>query len=239
MGIDKVLGGLFVACGLIGGSFVLRDAARLFIVRDESIEVRGFAERMVRSDEGIWSVSYLVSSETLPDLHRGVASTQQSLRTFFEREGFSPAEIQFPSVRTNDTQADGSYQSGGKPAPRYSARGVALVSSSKVDALIGASTRTQSLLAEGVVVEGSDVRFFFTGLQAIKPEMLTEATRNAEEAATTLARDAGVSRGRLRTVSQGLFSITAPQSDNEYEAAQSLMKRVRVVTRATYQLDAP
>jgi hypothetical protein len=84
----------------------------------------------------------------------------------------------------------------------------------------------------------------FTGLNSIKPDMITEATRNARAAADRFASDSGSKVGSIRQANQGVFSILAANygSDGErggemFSADRSLTKTVRVVTSVQYYLD--
>jgi hypothetical protein len=85
----------------------------------------------------------------------------------------------------------------------------------------------------------------FTGLNSIKPDMITEATRNARAAADRFALDSGSKVGSIRQANQGIFSILAANSGGdtggndgfEGNADSSLMKTVRVVTSVEYYLE--
>jgi uncharacterized protein len=82
-------------------------------------------------------------------------------------------------------------------------------------------------------------------LESIKPDMITEATRNARAAADRFASDSGSRVGSIRQANQGVFTILpADQSSdigeggkNAYAADSSLMKTVRVVTSVQYYLE--
>ena len=86
------------------------------------------------------------------------------------------------------------------------------VRSSDVDNVQKVSRMTDELLKAGVVIsnrneyEGS-VKFFFTKLNEIKPDMLSEATRNAKAAAVQFTNESNTKLGDLRKATQGLFSI--------------------------------
>ena len=81
-------------------------------------------------------------------------------------------------------------------------------------------------------------------MNAIKPDMITEATRNARAAADRFAIDSGSRVGNIRQATQGIFSISAANSGNvdfeggmPFNGDSSLMKTVRVVTSVEYNLD--
>ncbi len=60
--------------------------------------------------------------------------------------------------------------------------------------------------------------------------MIEEATRNAREVADKFARDSGSRLGRIRTASQGLFTIQDRDNNTQHR------KRVRVVSTVEYYL---
>ena len=49
----------------------------------------------------------------------------------------------------------------------------------------------------------------FNGLNALKPDMITEATKNARASADRFAADSGSQVGSIRSANQGVFSISA------------------------------
>jgi hypothetical protein len=125
------------------------------------------------------------------------------------------------------------------------------VRTTNVDQVAAAVQKTSQLVTRGVVLgagpnygPGSgSVSYFFTGLNAIKPEMITEATRNARSAAERFAADADSRVGTIRQASQGLFSISsADEASGPAEgpggdlSGGSMMKKVRVVTTIDYYL---
>ncbi|CSI43210.1 periplasmic protein [Vibrio cholerae] len=74
------------------------------------------------------------------------------------------------------------------------------------------------------------VEFSFTGLNAIKPDMIEEATKQAREVAQKFAKDSQSTLGKIKTASQGQFSITDRDNNTPY------IKNVRVVTTVEYYL---
>jgi uncharacterized protein len=61
---------------------------------------------------------------------------------------------------------------------------------------------------KGIVLSGNpgqSLAYKFTGLNSIKPDMITEATRNARVAADRFASDSGSKVGAIRQANQGVF----------------------------------
>ena len=235
MNCDRICG-LFLAAGVVGASLVLRDGILGFKKLGNTIEVRGLDERVVKSDRATWQIRYVVSADDIKILYADASNTTTAITEFLSSKGFSKEEIQKTPISISDRTTD-AYGSGNTLAKRFSARGTVLVSTPNVNAVTTGAEATDTLIEKGVVIEGSDIQYFFTDLNIIKPDMLKAASQSATAAAESLARDTGVSLGKIKQISQGLFSITSPYSDQDYTATSSVMKKIRVVTRAEYSID--
>ncbi len=121
---------------------------------------------------------------------------------------------------------------------------------SRVDQVTAAAQKTMQLLQKGIVLNrnpGQGPSYKFTALNSIKPDMITEATRNARTAADRFALDSGSKVGSIRQANQGVFSILPADQGGgdggesggggEFTSDSSLMKIVRVVTSVQYCLD--
>jgi hypothetical protein len=103
-----------------------------------------------------------------------------------------------------------------------------------------AFARQAELLRGGVELSSSDVSYTFTRLNALKPQMIAEATQNARRSAEEFARDSGAEVGRIKNASQGYFSV-GPRDGEVCEGCGSTgstspYQKVRVVTTIDYDL---
>jgi len=84
------------------------------------------------------------------------------------------------------------------------------------------------------------VNYVFTQLNGLKPQMIAEANKNARTSADEFARDSGASVGRIKSASQGYFSVGARDGDACEECGSSggtsPFQKVRVVTTIDYDL---
>ena len=71
---------------------------------------------------------------------------------------------------------------------------------------------------------------WFTGLNDIKPAMIEEATVNARQAGEKFAKDSNSKLGKIKTATQGQFTVTDRDSNTPY------IKNIRVVTNVVYYL---
>jgi hypothetical protein len=166
-----------------------------------------------------------------------------------DQQDIHASEIELGMLRVTDKQAN--EYGDKKPAHRYIVEQGITVRTSRVDQLAAAAQKTLQLLQKGIVLtggRGDGPAYKFNGLNAIKPDMITEATRNARAAADRFANDSGSKVGSIRQANQGVFailpadqgSVTSEPGEmigNDFSADSSLMKTVRIVTTVQYYLD--
>ncbi len=118
---------------------------------------------------------------------------------------------------------------------RYQVTNVVVVTSDKVEQVRALINKQADLLRQGIAVVAGDYNYQtsyeYTDLNSIKPEMIAEATANAREAADKFAQDSHSKLGKIKTASQGQFSI------NDRDQYTPQVKTVRVVTYITYYLE--
>jgi hypothetical protein len=221
LGVGFALSGFFIANGLI--------ESRKYT---HFVEVKGLAERVVKSDEGIWTINIKLVNNDLPALYKSIDDAQAKTRLFLTNQGFKANEMSTNPVSVTDNQSVSYNQN--KEMPRYSADTGLTVATANVDQIALAAQKTGELVQQGVVVTTSNTIFRFNGLNSIKPAMLDEATESAHNAAQSFASNAKSSLGSIRRAMQGLFTIN--DANSNYDSGNSIMKKVRIVTTVEYQL---
>lgn len=103
-----------------------------------------------------------------------------------------------------------------------------------------ASQRDGDLVANGVVLsaegQAAGPVYVFTGLNAIKPDMIARATRDARAAGEQFAADSGRRLGQIRSASEGLFQILPRDAAPGETESRQINKTVRVVSTIEYAL---
>ena len=236
--------GLLLAAGMIVGGWVLGSQIKATRLGDRYVTVRGLVERQVKSDLAIWPLSYKEAGDDLSTLYEKTQADKKAILQFLAQQGIQPSEIELGVVQVVDTQAN---EYGGNRAPhRYIVEQPITVRTPRVDQVAAAAQKTISLLQQGIVLSGNSnqgLTYKFKALNLIKPDMITEATRNARAAADRFAADSGSKVGSIRTASQGVFSISAADEAGQDDSSgtangdNSLMKTVRVVTTVEYYLE--
>lgn len=233
--------GIF-ALGLTTSGYALGDGLRRSkMAEHRSVTVRGVSERNVTADLATWPVSFSHQGTDLADVQQSVDRQAQAVRGFFLRAGFKPQEITDENVALSREQPTDRE---GKPVgpQRLTVSRSIQLRTSDIARVRQAYARQAELLRDGVelVGSGSNVTFTFTGLSGLKPQMIAEATRNARASAEQFARDSGVSVGKMKTASQGYFSI-GPRDGEDCDDCGSSggstpFEKVRVVTTIDYDL---
>jgi hypothetical protein len=247
--------GILLAFGLVAGGWILGAQIKATRLNDRYVSVRGLAERKVKSDVAIWLISYKETGDDLPSLYARTEADQNTVQQFLAQQGIHPDEVELGVPRVVDTQAN--ECGGGTKAPhRYIVEQYISVHTPRVDQVAAAARKTMQLVQKGIALGGSYNQgqapvYKFTGLNAIKPDMITEATRGARAAADRFAADSGSRVGGIRQAYQGVFSILAPDAASETSedagegsysggnssADLSIVKTVRVVTTIQYYLE--
>ncbi|WP_419785704.1 SIMPL domain-containing protein [Pseudodesulfovibrio sp.] len=221
---------VILAVGFVFGCAVLGQSLITFRSMDRYVTVKGLAEREVPADLAMWPVSYSVSANTLTEMDAALKRDRAKVIAFLQEQGLGDAEIINATPRIDDMQAMNPNR---PPEFRYRANAVLTVRSGDIAKVKQAIAASGNLVAKGVLlVQNYEFRptFAFTGLNAIKPEMIAEATRNARAAAQQFAADSGSHVGAIRRATQGYFSL------QDRDQLTPEIKRIRVVTTVDYLL---
>lgn len=213
---------------------MLPIAVKDFRAFDRTVTVKGLCEREVEADKVIWPINYRVASNDLSDLTAKMESNRRTIVQFLKDGGIEESEITFSAPKISDKYSQ-EYVGTDNRRFRYISQNVITVSTEKVSKVQPLTTRVQELLKAGVIVSSENywddnIQYLFEGLNEIKPDMIHEATANARVAAEQFATDSYSKIGKIKTASQGTFSI------EDRDATTPQIKRVRVVTSLTYYL---
>src|SRR5881398_2544614 len=230
------------AFGLTTSGYALGDGLRRSkMAEHRTVTVRGVSERDVTADLATWPVSFSHQGAELGPVQQSVDQQARAVRAFFLRAGFKPQEITDEDVSLSREQPRDKDGEPVGPQKLTVSRSIQL-RTNDIARVRAAYARQAELLRDGVelVGSGSNISFTFTKLNALKPVMIAEATRNARESAEQFARDSGVSVGKLKTASQGYFSV-GPRDGQECDDCNSSggstpFQKVRVVTTIDYDL---
>lgn len=224
-----------LAIGLIAGGYLLGNGLVRARDADRAVTVRGLAERDVTADLATWTLAYSATASDLATAQAEVEGNSNTIKAFFKEAGFPAGELQPTGVNVSQYTDNG--------VPRFTVRQRMSLRTKDIVRAQDAAKRQFELVRRGVVLEdGSGMNYSFTGLNAIKPAMIAQATRDARASAEQFAKDSGTSVGSIKDATQGYFSImdrdaaSGSEEGGGWGQADSPYKKVRVVTTVRFAL---
>jgi len=239
MGRSSVLAAICIALGLIVGGFAVGWGFREGRNPVRSVLVKGYAEREVKADLGLWPLRFVASGNELSEVQDKIERDGEVVDAFLSGQGFSEDEFETQSLQVIDLEAQ-QYGPDTRGA-RFIIAQFVLVRSADVDRIQSAAARSGKLLSQGVVLSAEygplKPIFLFGGLDSLKTDMLTEATRMARESARQFANESESRLGGILKANQGVFQILPRDPAPGISEADQLQKTVRVVSTIEYLLE--
>ena len=231
--MSRIKESIVLALSIIGLGAFLYSAIIGVKDRERFINVRGLAEQEVKADYVIWPIVFKEVGNDLSALYETVQTKTQALEKFMSENGISKDEIGNASPDITDSESE-LYNNEKRPY-RYVATVVVTVASKNVDRIRELMGKQGELLKQGIAFSEGDYRYrkvySFNGLNNIKPAMIEEANKNARTAAQKFATDSGSKLGKIKSATQGQFSIEDRDENTPF------IKKVRVVTTVQYFLE--
>ncbi|MHB1094224.1 SIMPL domain-containing protein [Thiobacillus sp.] len=234
MNSRRIIEALLLSVGLIVAAWVLGQAVLQFKQADRGVEVKGLAEREVPADVAIWPVAFSEADNDLPRLYQTLQEKNVKIAAFLQASGFKPEEISISAPSITDRQAQDYGNAQLAERLRYSGKSTLTVYTRQIDRVREAMAHLGELGKQGIALSSDNyenrTQFLFTGLNALKPAMIEEATKNARISAEKFAKDSDSRLGKIRRANQGQFSI------EDRDASTPYIKKVRVVSSVEYRL---
>jgi len=235
----KILSSFVLATGIALGGFFPGYYYYQTHINNNTVTVKGLAEKDVSADLAIWKLKFVVTANDLRIAQNQIASQAEEIKNFLKKQGFKEEEITPERTETNDLMAN-PYRGNEVTSSRFILTQSISVKTNNVNLVEQSIPQTDRLIAQGIVFDNNDgysVSYIFTKLNDIKPEMLANATQNAKKAAEEFAKNAGSKVGKIRRANQGVFSILPREQTSSAYETQQINKTVRVVSTVEYWLD--
>jgi uncharacterized protein len=225
--------GSVLAVGMIGGGYMIGKGLFAARASERVVTVKGLAEREVPANLAMWPIVFSTTGNDLVAVQGTLDASAKKIFAFLQGRGFVTSDSSLSSPRVTDREAQGGRMRG-EAGDRYVAEQTVTLRSGKIAAVKESMQRSGELIREGVALVRSyeyNATFLYTALDAIKPAMIAEATKDARKAAEQFARDSGSRVGAIRNAQQGYFEI------QDRDPFSPEIKKVRVVTTVQYFLE--
>lgn len=222
-----------LATGMVAGGYLLGDGLTRAHEAERAVTVKGLAEKDVMADLATWTIAYTATGFDLPSVRAEIDESSKALNDYFRSIGFKADELRPVGAGVNQ------FINNGVNTITITQR--MQVRTTDIARAQRAVAGQFDLVRRGVTMqEGSNMVYSFTRLNALKPQMVAEATKDARKAAEQFAQDSGTGVGGIKSASQGYFSIEprdGDQAQGGYGASDTPYKKVRVVTTVEFYLD--
>lgn len=231
--LSVIVAALILAAGIAVSGISIGESIKYFRNFDRFVEVKGLAERYVKADQASWQIGFTASGNDLKDIYQSIDNEQQIVTGFLVQQGFSASEITKQPISVIDNYAN-AYGGGNVKLSHYNANAGIIVTSKAIDKVEKSVQQTNKLIEQGVLLNNNNVAYSYTGLNDIKASMLNDALSNAKIAADEFAKKSNSKLDKIKSASQGLFTITG--DNNMQSDSNSINKKVRVVTTVQFFL---
>src|SRR6266568_2756290 len=104
MDLTRVVAGILVGAGL----FYVGSAINGFHKRQQFVEVRGVAEKIVKSDKAVWKLSYSVKATDFTQVNRKLREQLPLVKKYLISKGFNEKDIQkvAPSISEQEKKGE-------------------------------------------------------------------------------------------------------------------------------------
>lgn len=228
----------------VGGYFIGKGGVR-FKSDIRTVTVKGLVEKEVKADQAVWTLRFRRAGEDIRDVHTKISADREAAIAFLKNQGFQDEDISRQPARTIDKLASDYSQGQVNEKLRYVVTGSLRVTTSNIDLVTKALGATEELFKGGVLLDGqqgegaANPRYIVTKFNALRPQLLAEATKNARLTAQQFASDSGAQVGKIRSANQGSIQIFGSDGNDEsgsYSPTSTPSKKIRVVSTFEFEL---
>ena len=230
--VIAIIASAILALGMVGMAFVIKAGMDNNTFRGRTISSRGVATKVVQSDMASGYIHIAVTGSEAVSAKDYLNGKCDSIKRFAiscnvpeNAISVDPANIEIRHHYDNHGEITSTYYEA-ETYVKFFVKGENVLNLYKME-----SQRDKLIDMDVIISEASfDYSYSDDALTKIKPEMATEATKNARTSADQLAEDNNCHVGDIVSVSQGYLEVESIEGRPDYE------KSVRVVNYAEFYL---
>ena len=175
------------------------------------ITVTGSAKTSAVADNAVWTLSVSLSSPTVGAAVKKVDSDVAALSSYLTQGGIAADALTLGAVSTFANEEYVNGNSTGRILSYRASRDVT-VRTKDVQLVSKLSQGIGTLLETGINVNNYGPQYYISNLPELRPELMSEAMKDAKLRAESLTKAVGGSLGSLANVKAGPIQITTPDS---------------------------
>lgn len=224
-----ILGVSIVLAALVFGYFFYQTRSSRDFVQVVGAATQGFESDIVK-----WNIT-LQENTDLTNLREGYRNIQEKRDRLFHilnGKGISERDINI-----NPISIQNMWNRDGEVSGYILSQSFFIISTS-VETIEKLALNPDELLDQDIFFQNTTLEYFYSGIDALKKDLLELATRNARERAEMILKEGGHKVGKMTWSQAGVFQIIEPystevESYGMYNTA-SRKKEIKVTVHATY-----
>lgn len=210
---------LIIVIGAIICFIFVSNAYKYKYKASETITVTGLAEKDFVSDQIVWNGNFNRKMLDLKSAYSQLKVDESMIRTYLKGKGITESEMVFSAV-TIDKQFTYRYDVNGRQIGTdftgYNLSQKVTVDSKDIDKVEKISREVTELIESGIEFNSSAPAYYFTKLSELKVDLLANASADAKERASTIAKNSGSGLGKIKKATMGVFQITGQNTNEDY-----------------------
>lgn len=203
--IAAVIVSLALGVGLakVGSGFATRSSDGIIVI--------GSAKVDAKADKVVWTLSIQNNGKTPASAVTGIDSGINAVQKYLVDGGIKSDQLTLGAISSYPTEE----YINGNPTGRilnYRASREITVRTKDVQLVSKLSQNIGSLLQLGVNVSNYGPQYYVSTLNKIRPELLSEATKDAKDRAAAMTKAVGGKVGSITSVKAGPIQVTTPDS---------------------------
>lgn len=234
-----LVGAIFLSIAFIVSSIIVANGFSNIQNSSNTITVKGYAEKLLRSDYAVWSISINSRANSLAEAYAKINESKRIIIDYLNNKGFATKDISESSLNNFTIY---NYSSSGVEigVKGYQMSQTLTVSSKDLDKIKNLSLEINSLLSQGIEFISNPPEYYIEDIAKYKISMLSEAILDAQARASAIAASSGNKIGNIKAAKQGIFQITAPNSteisDWGINDVSSIDKAIKAVVDVTFYI---
>jgi len=241
----KNIPAILFALAIVIAAFILGHAVINRNRPQGTIIVTGLGESNFTSDLVVWEGNFNRESNDLKTAYASLEKDRNAVTAYLKSKGIPEAQLIFNAVNTNPLYQQNYSNDGrflGQTFQGYQLNQSLVIESKDVEKVEKISREITELLNQGIAFYSQQPRYYYTGLESLKLEMIAKATEDARIRAERIAENSDSDLGDLINANMGIFQITGQNSGEDYSwggtfNTSAKNKTASITMKLTFEVD--
>lgn len=246
-GLGHAILGISIFAGCLIGGFFVYKGLKTFTDKDRVVTVKGLAEQEIKAISSNIKISFSFSGDNLPSILNNSKNKLEQVKNFLHEKNIDEKILSIPKYNVIDRQIyyEDDWENGKRvkrKIDRYTVVQSLNFKNSEVEKVEDLVSDIEIGLIQKNLTCSFGVTYDFPELNSIKPQLIATSTQNARIAGEQFANDSKATLGKIKTASQGQFTIDGNESFTSDEPSfkntqKPYIQKVRVVSTIVFFLE--